>query len=62
MHKVFDWLVNKGAIINPRNKNNYKHFQYAITVALNYNNIKKKYLQKILIRLIQSFHLTKRRI
>ena len=60
--KFSDWLVNKGSIINPRNKNNYKRFQYAITVALNYNNIKKKYLQKILIRLIQIFHLTKRRI
>ena len=36
-----DWLVNKGATINPRNKNDNKCFQYVITIALNYNKIKK---------------------
>ena len=36
-----DWLVNKGATINPRNENDNKCFQYAITIALNYNKIKK---------------------
>ena len=36
-----DWLVNKGATINLRNKNDNKCFQYVITIALNYNNIKK---------------------
>ena len=43
------WLKNKKATINPKNKD-YKCFQYALTVALNYeknlksstNNIKKK--------------------
>ena len=30
-----DWLVNKGATINPGNENDNKCFQYAITVALN---------------------------
>ena len=33
------WLKNKKVTINP--KNNYdKYFQYALTVALNYQNIK----------------------
>ena len=36
-----DWLVNKGATINRRNENDNKCFQYAITIALNYNKIKK---------------------
>ena len=36
-----DWLVNKEARINPRNENDNKCFQYAITIALNYNKIKK---------------------
>ena len=30
------WLKDKGATINPKNKNNNKCFQYAITVALNH--------------------------
>ena len=33
------WLKNKKATINPKN-NNDKYFQYAITVVLNYQNIK----------------------
>ena len=33
------WLENKKATINPKN-NNDKCFQYALTVALNYQNIK----------------------
>ena len=41
------WLVNKGATINPRNENDNKSFQYAITIVLNYNKIKKKYLKEI---------------
>ena len=39
-------LVRKEAVINPKNKKDIKWFQYAITVALNYNKIKKKYLRK----------------
>ena len=33
------WLKNKKATVNPKNKNN-KCFQYALTVALNYEQIK----------------------
>ena len=36
-----DWLVNKGAITNSKNEKDTKCFQYAITIALNYNKIKK---------------------
>ena len=43
----FDWLKNKGATINPKNKKDNKCFQYAITSRLNYNKIKTKYLKKI---------------
>ena len=35
------WLRNKGATINPINKNDNNCFQYAITTALNYQNIEK---------------------
>ena len=35
-----EWLKNKKATINPKNNDN-KCFQYALTVALNYQNIKK---------------------
>ena len=34
------WLKNKGATINPQNKKDYKCFQYAVTVALNHEQIK----------------------
>ena len=36
-----DWLKSKKATINPINKKYYKCFQYDITVALNYEEIKK---------------------
>ena len=45
--KSLNWLVNKGATINPKNEKDNKCFQYVITIALNYNEIKKKYLKKI---------------
>ena len=35
------WLKNKKATINPQNKKDDKCFQYALTVALNYEKIKK---------------------
>ena len=35
-----EWLKNKKATINPKNNDN-NCFQYALTVALNYQNIKK---------------------
>ena len=42
-----EWLVNKRGTINPKNKKNDKCFQYALTLALNYNEIKKKELKSI---------------
>ena len=36
-----DWIKNKKATINPINKNDNKCFQYAITVALNHEEIGK---------------------
>ena len=41
------WVAHKEATINPKNEKDNKCFQYAITIALNYNKIKKKYLRKI---------------
>ena len=38
---------NKRATINPKNKKVDKCFQYALTLALNYNKIKKEKLEKI---------------
>ena len=35
-----EWLRNKTATINPKNKDN-EFFKYAITAALNYNKIPK---------------------
>ena len=48
-----EWLKNKKATINPKNNEN-NCFQYALTVALNYQNIKKtlKEYQKLNILLI----------
>ena len=34
-----EWLKNKGVTINPKNTNDNNCFQYAITAALNYQNI-----------------------
>ena len=45
--KSLNWLVNKGATISPKNEKDNKCFQYVITIALNYNEIKKKCLKKI---------------
>ena len=36
-----DWIKNKKATINPINKKDNKCFQYAVTVALNYEKIRK---------------------
>ena len=36
-----DWIKNKKATINPINKKNSKCFQYAVTVTLNCEEIKK---------------------
>ena len=40
-----DWIKKK-AIINPTNKNDNKCFQYAVTVALNHEEI-GKYFERI---------------
>ena len=40
------WLKSKKATINPKN-NNYKCFQYALTVALNYEKKIKKFTKNI---------------
>ena len=45
------WLKNKKATINPQN-NDDKCFQYALSVALNYQNIKK--IQKNIFLLIST--------
>ena len=36
-----DWIKNKKATINPINKKDNKCFQYAVTVSLNHEKIKK---------------------
>ena len=36
-----DWIKNKKVVITPINKKGNKCFQYAVTVALNYEEIKK---------------------
>ena len=40
------WLAHKEATINLKNEEDNQCFQYAITIALNYNKI-KKYVTKI---------------
>ena len=35
------WLKNKKTTVNPKNNDNDKCFQYALTAALNYEQIKK---------------------
>ena len=37
--KSFEWIKNKGVTINPKNTKDNNCFQYAITAALNYQNI-----------------------
>ena len=39
--KSTEWVINKRATINPKNKDN-KCFQYSITVALNHQNIENR--------------------
>ena len=40
-HISFDWIKNKKTTINPINEKYSKCFQYAVTVALNHEEIKK---------------------
>ena len=41
-----NWIVNKKATINPKNKKDNKCFQWSITSGLNYNKINKKIFEK----------------
>ena len=41
-----DWIVNKKATINPKNKKDNKCFQWLTISGLNYNKIKQKELKK----------------
>ena len=45
--KSSKWLLYKGATINPKNGKDDNCFQYALTLALNYNEIKEKELENI---------------
>ena len=36
-----EWLENKRATINPKNKNDNKCFQHTLTLALNHQNIER---------------------
>ena len=45
--KSSEWFVNEKATINPKNENDDNCFQYAITSALNYTEIKKRELENI---------------
>ena len=42
-----EWLLYKGATINPKNENDEECFQVSITLSLNYNEIRKKELENI---------------
>ena len=42
-----EWLINKRATINPKNEKDNKCFQYELTLALNYNETKKRELENI---------------
>ena len=41
-----DWIKNKEATIIPINKKDSKCFQYAVTVALNHDEIRKHFQKK----------------
>ena len=41
-----DWILHKGATINPKNEKNNECFQWSTTSALNYDKIKKKTFEK----------------
>ena len=45
--KSSEWLLYKTATINPKNEKDDKCFEYALTLALNYNGIEKKELENI---------------
>ena len=60
--KSLEWLINKGATINPKNIKDDKCFQYATVLPLNQNEIERKELGNIFEKIkhkIQIIHHTK---
>ena len=49
--KYPEWLLNKTATINPKNEKDDNFFHYALTLVLNYSEIKKRELENILKKL-----------
>ena len=45
--KSREWLANKKATINPKNKNDYECLRWSIISALNYYEIMKKEFENI---------------
>ena len=43
-----EWLANKKATINPKNKNDNECLRWSIISALNYNEVMKKEFENIL--------------
>ena len=43
-----DWISNKKATINPKNKKDHEYFKWWITAELSYNKMKKKRIEKII--------------
>ena len=61
--KSLEWLINKGATINPKNIKDDKCFQYATVLPLNQNKIERKELGNIFEKIkheIQIIHTPKR--
>ena len=46
-----EWLLHKGATINPKNKNHDECLRWSIISALNYSEISKKEFENILKKL-----------
>ena len=58
-----EWLANKKATINPKNKNDNECLRWSTISALNYNEIMKKELETIFKKIKhedKDFHLTKK--
>ena len=49
---TLDWIKNKKATVNPINRKDNKCFQYAITVALNHEEIKNHFQRITKIKLL----------
>ena len=46
-----EWLLHKGATINPKNKNDDEYLRWSTVSALNYNEITKKEFENIFIQI-----------